>query len=522
MNLYTNSMSADELATCLCVKEVSSSCSSPYIGRYVSLLSEPSFSHRARQENPFLTPVQQLAKQIVELRPASASAVASRSSSALSCHPNHSYNKQLMTNTLHTRKDADKLSEPRSLTTTRPSSRTNYNYRTAIRTLRPRPDSHPQDYSTLRIVSRLPSASARPLRPSTTVTAPYLLAPGGQYVSQLIISRSPSQINRKSTSSVSRTTSLHPTSCSMSGSNSTTSCASQASYNPITPLATLENDELDARERELELELQQIQIERQTRAASRITMRSGSAAPTAAKLQKELTDQAIARSDLPIASPLSTRTAKNNAPAQGIVDPRDTHANDPLLTSLTNLSRSSSRNVFLESYVAEETVRRCLQRSNTTDTQPLASYSRDDMSSSQASVLTAVHLGQSNVESQNSPQVAAHALRKLISELLQQSQVASPTVDHSEMSVKQNVESRSESSSPYPNTYSARDYITHEDVLSVFDPDNSLNFGRFKLLAKKFYGRISKGKLWSVAREIDLIDSIDEKIDYLYSFLFNR
>lgn len=64
--------------------------------------------------------------------------------------------------------------------------------------------------------------------------------------------------------------------------------------------------------------------------------------------------------------------------------------------------------------------------------------------------------------------------------------------------------------------------MTHEDVLSVFDEDNSLNFNRFKYLAKKFYGRISKAKLWSVAKEIDLMDSIDEKVDYLYSFLFNR
>ncbi|EFO63447.1 Hypothetical protein GLP15_3764 [Giardia lamblia P15] len=516
VNLYTTSMSADELAACLCVKEVSSSHSSPYIGRYVSLLSEPNFSHRTRQENPFLTPAQQVAKKIVELRPAPTSAVAIRSNSALSHRPSHSSNKQLISTVLSARKEASKLTEGSSSIATRPSSRAISNCKTAIQNLCPQPDSRPQDYSTLKVVSQLPSALDHAFRPSTAATAPYLLAPGGQYVSQLIISRSPSQLNRPSTGSGSRVPSIRPTSFSMSTSNSTTSCVSQTSqvsHSSLAPLTALENDELDARERELELELRRVQMERQARAVIRAPAQS----------QKESTDQTHnPLIDLPVQLSVPAETIKGNVSARAMVESTDTHTNDPLVSSLTALSRSSSRNVFLESYVAEETVRRCLQRSVMTGSQPLASHSGEDLCSSQASVLTAVHLEQTNTEDQSSPQVAAYALKRLISELLENTQAVSSTIDRSETFTKQGMESQSESSSPYLNTYSARDYVTHEDVLSVFDEDNSLNFSRFKYLAKKFYGRIGKAKLWSVAKEIDLIDNIDGKVDYLYSFLFNR
>lgn len=522
MNLYTNSMSADELAACLCVKEISSPCISPYTGRYVSLLSEPSLSHRTRQENPFLTPTCQVAKQIVELRPATASIIASRSNSALSYRPRSSSSKKSLNNnnsgdnnSMHCiHKEKNRLSGGRSLTATRLSSRANSNYQIATQTLHPKPASHPKDYSTLKIVSRMPSASDHSLRPSTTITAPYLLAPGGQYVSQLIISRSSSQVNRPSAGSISKMTSRRPTSFSTTTSNSTTSFVSQPLHNLTQPLTTLDNEELDARELELELEIRQIQKERQARAASRASLRS------VTRMKEDVMDQpSDYLPNLPIELPTSTGPTKNNALVQNTTEQRGISANgpsiDPLTASITALSRSSSRNVFLESYVAEETVRRCLQRSNIAGAQSLSSCSRDDMLSSQTSVLTAVHLGQSNVCEQNSPQTAAHALKRLISELLQQSPPASP-------SAKQNIESRSESSSPYSNTYSARDYVTHEDVVSVFDPDNSLNFSRFKSLTKRFYGRISKGKLWSVAKEIDVIEDIDKKIDYLYAFLFNR
>lgn len=70
----------------------------------------------------------------------------------------------------------------------------------------------------------------------------------------------------------------------MSTSNSTTSCVSQtsqATHSSLVPLNTLENDELDARERELELELQRIQVERQARAVIKAS----------AQLQKEPPDQ---------------------------------------------------------------------------------------------------------------------------------------------------------------------------------------------------------------------------------------
>ncbi|KAE8305538.1 hypothetical protein GL50803_004415 [Giardia duodenalis] len=516
VNLYTTSMSANELAACLRVKEVSSSHSSPYIGRYVSLLSEPNLSHRTRQDNPFLTPVQQVAKQIVELRPAPVSAVATLSNSALSRQSGYSSNKHSMNTVLSARKETGKLAEGCSLTTTGPSSRAISSYKPAIRNLCPQPESHPRDYSTLKIVSRLPSASDHVLRPTTTATAPYLLAPGGQYISQLVISRSSSQLNRPSTGSGSRVPSIRPASFSMSTSNSTTSCVSQtsqATHSSLVPLNTLENDELDARERELELELQRIQVERQARAVIKAS----------AQLQKEPPDQTNnPLIDLPVRLSVPAEAAKSSASTRTIVESANIHTNDPLVSSLTALSRSSSRNVFLESYVAEETVRRCLQRSNMTGSQPLASHSGEDVCSSQASILTAVHLEQTNTEDRSSPQVAACALKRLISELLEHPRAMSPTADRSGTFTKQSVESQSESSSPYLNTYSARDYVTHEDVLSVFDEDNSLNFNRFKYLAKKFYGRISKAKLWSVAKEIDLMDSIDEKVDYLYSFLFNR
>lgn len=512
MNLYTNSMSADELATCLCVKEITSPSLSPYLGRYVSLLSEPSFSHRTRQDNPFLTPVCQVAKPVVELRPVTASIIANRSNSTMSCPRSSSSKQSLNSNdsTLHVRKESNKVSKDLPLTNTRPSSRSNSSYQISTQMLHPKPASHFKDYNTIKIINRMPSVSNHALRPNTeSTTASYLLAPGGRYISQLVISRSSSQANRLSTCS----NSLRPASFSTSVCDNTTSCASQSSQNLHQPLTTLENKELDARELELELELQQIQMERKARAAAKAPTRS------AERVREDITVEDNHLSYIHTKKSATTEPFKSTAPIQTTIEERDTPANsasmDPLITSITALSRSSSRNVFLESYVAEETVRRCLQRSNLAESQPLSNCSHDDVLSSQASVLTAVHLGESNTDAQNSPQTTVHALKKLISELL----CESPATCSSE---KQTAESRSESSSPYLNTYSARDYVTHEDVISIFDPDNSLNFGRFKSLAKRFYGRISKGKLWSVAKEIDLLEDIDEKIGYLYSFLFNR